>query len=74
MRDLHKKKTKAESGNTSAFTRCWERRVNKGNQKEKISEKKEERGVRTTKGEKKLQKKDVVNKILLRQELKIRFP
>lgn len=39
MRDLHKK-TKAEPGNTSAFMRCWERRVNKGDQKEKISEKK----------------------------------
>ena len=34
MRDLHKK-TKAEPGNTSAFTRCWERRVHKGDQKEK---------------------------------------
>lgn len=52
MRDLHKKKTKAEPGNTSAFTRCWEERVNKGDQKEKISEKKEEHGVRTTKGQK----------------------
>lgn len=40
MRDLHKK-TKAEPGNTSAFMRCWERRVHEGDQKEKISEKKE---------------------------------
>ena len=43
MRDLHRKKTKEEPGKISAFTRCWERGVNKGGQKEKISEKKEER-------------------------------
>lgn len=42
MRDLHKKKTEAEPGSTSAFMRCWER-VDKGGQKEKISKKKEER-------------------------------
>ena len=43
MRDLHRKKPEAEPGNASAFTRCWERGVNKWGQKGKISEKKEER-------------------------------